>query len=144
MKAGRQDREQCEREMEEMFGFVPEFYDAVPDSVVQHAWGIQRDFQLADTALDMKTKELIGLAVASQLKCRYCVYFHTQAAKAHGASEEELLEAVAMGGMTDMFSNMITGARIDFDRFQREVDRAIEHMKAHLEQAMERMDEAQL
>ncbi len=134
---GGQSRGEIEREMKDTLGLVPDFYDAVPSSVVQHAWGAQRDFELAETALDMKTKELIGLAVASHIKCRYCIYFHMQAAKAHGASEEELREAAAMGGLTDMFSNMITGARIDFDQFQRDVDRVIEHMKEHAGESLE-------
>ncbi len=128
--AGRSDgRRRAEQEMEKAFGFVPDFYDAVPSEVIEQAWGMQRELELNDTALDMKTKELIGLAIASHIKCRYCVYFHSEVAKAHGATAEELREAAAMGGMTDFFSNAITGAQIDFDQFKRDTDRAIEHMK---------------
>lgn len=130
------DHRRAEQEIEATFGFVPEFYRAMPEPVFQHAWGIQRDFELCDTTLDMKTKELIGLALAAQIKCRYCTYFHTEAAKAHGASEEELREAAAMGGMTGLFSNALTAAQIDYDRFRREVDRIIEHMTEEAGQTM--------
>lgn len=121
-------RKQSEREIEEMFGFVPSFYDAMPDSAFQHAWGLQRDLELAETSLDPMTKELIGLAMASHIKCRYCIYFHTEAALHHGATHEQLQEAIAMGGLTVLWSNCLSGAQIDLDRFHQEVDRALEHI----------------
>ena len=47
-------------------------------------------------ALEPKTKELIGLAVAAQIPCEYCVYYHTKAAKADGATAAQIKEAIAM------------------------------------------------
>src|SRR5678815_5589095 len=91
-----------EKEMMQLFGFVPDFYKTVPEVAQRHAWGLQRDLELAQGALDPRTKELIGLAVAAQIKCQYCTYFHMAAARAHGASDEEMREAVLMGGFTDM------------------------------------------
>lgn len=122
-------RRACEREMAEIYGFTPEFWDAVPNAVYQHAWAIHRDFQLQETALTPKIKELIGLALASHIKCRYCTYFHTQAARFYGAKDEELREASTMGGYTSMMSNALTGAEVDFDHFTEEVDRAFEHLR---------------
>ena len=90
--------------------------------------GRHRDFELAETAIPNKYKELIGLAVAAHIKCRYCIYFHTQAARANGATDEELKEACAMGGLTVQYSNAISGARYDFEKFEREVDRAVDYM----------------
>lgn len=121
-------REQARREMEEMFGFVPQFYEALPESARSDCWGIQRDLELSETALDNKTKELIGLAMAAHIKCRYCIHFHTEAARAHGASDAELREACAMGGLTVLFSNMITGTQTDFERFKTETNRALQHV----------------
>lgn len=119
---------QIEQEMIAHFGFVPEFYGTLPHSALREEWAIHRDFELAETAIPNKYKELIGLAVAAHIKCRYCIYFHEQAAIAHGATEEELKEACFMGGMTVQYSNAITGMRYDFDKFKSEVDRAIEFM----------------
>ena len=39
--------------------------------------------------LDGETKELIGLAVAAQIPCEYCIYYHTKAAKAGGATDAD-------------------------------------------------------
>jgi AhpD family alkylhydroperoxidase len=122
-------KKQARNEIEDTFGFVPDFYDVSPDVIYASTWSIQRDLELSDeTVLDHKTKELIGLALAGHIKCQYCSYFHMRAAEAFGASEQELREAVAMGAMTSMFSDTLNGLRYDLEKFQREVDRAVEYI----------------
>src|SRR6478736_1764344 len=50
------------------FGFVPQFIKAMPDSMIAGFWFTMKSFQAnPNTSLDGKTKELIGLAVASQI-----------------------------------------------------------------------------
>ena len=48
----------------------------------------------ADGALPAKTKELIAVAVAHVTQCPYCIKGHTKAARKHGATPEEIMEAV--------------------------------------------------
>lgn len=48
----------------------------------------------ADGALPGKTKQLIAVAVAHVTQCPYCIRGHTEAALKHGASEQEIMEAV--------------------------------------------------
>jgi len=43
-------------------------------------------------ALDVKTKELIGLAASMVLRCDDCVKYHIQSSLEAGASEKELIE----------------------------------------------------
>jgi AhpD family alkylhydroperoxidase len=119
---------QIQQEMIAHFGFVPDFYQTLPATSLPQEWAVQRDFEFAETAIPNKYKELIGLAVAAHIKCRYCIYFHMQAARANGASDEELKEACFMGGLTVQYSNTITGMRYDLEKFQREVDRAVSYM----------------
>lgn len=45
-------------------------------------------------ALDAKTKQLIAVAVAHVTQCPYCIKGHTKAALRHGASQQELMEAI--------------------------------------------------
>ena len=52
------------------------------------------------TALPGRTKELVGLGVAAQIPCKYCIYAHTEFAKLNGASDAEVGEAVAMAALT--------------------------------------------
>jgi AhpD family alkylhydroperoxidase len=53
-------------------------------------------------AIDVKTKELIALAIGIAGRCDGCIGFHTAAAVKHGATREEVLEiigvAIYMGG----------------------------------------------
>ena len=46
--------------------------------------------------LDPKTRELIALAVAVSLRCDGCIAAHTEAARKHGASKEEMAEALGV------------------------------------------------
>jgi AhpD family alkylhydroperoxidase len=57
-------------------------------------------------ALDMKTKELISVAVGCYNRCEYCIVYHSYKAFEAGATKEEILEAamvaVAFGGGPSM------------------------------------------
>jgi AhpD family alkylhydroperoxidase len=48
----------------------------------------------AEGALPAKTKQLIAVAVAHVTQCPYCIRGHTKAALRHGATREELMEAI--------------------------------------------------
>src|SRR5512146_2832825 len=47
-----------------------------------------------DGALPAKTKQLIAVAVAHVTQCPYCIRSHTKAALRHGATRQELMEAI--------------------------------------------------
>ncbi len=47
-------------------------------------------------ALDMKTKELIALAIGIAGRCDGCIGFHTAAAIRLGATREEVIETIGM------------------------------------------------
>ena len=48
----------------------------------------------ADGALPAKVKQLIAVAVAHVTQCPYCIRGHTQGALRHGASPQEIMEAI--------------------------------------------------
>src|SRR5687768_13815242 len=48
----------------------------------------------ADGALPVKTKQLIAVATAHVTQCPYCIRGHTKAALRHGATSEEIMEAI--------------------------------------------------
>jgi AhpD family alkylhydroperoxidase len=47
----------------------------------------------ADGAIPKKYRELVAIAVACTTQCPYCIEVHTKAAKAAGATREEVVEA---------------------------------------------------
>ncbi len=59
------DRHETERDIEETFGLVPEFFRRVPDYLLPSEWASFKSLELSDqTAIPNKYKELIGLAVS--------------------------------------------------------------------------------
>jgi AhpD family alkylhydroperoxidase len=73
--------------------------------------------------LDMKTKELIALALGVAAHCDACIGFHVQALVKLGASKAELEEALGMavymgGGPSLMYSANAVAA---FDEFSNAV-----------------------
>ncbi len=118
-------------EVERTFGFVPTFLKSLPDEALPGAWAALRDLELnPNTAIPGKYKSLIGLAVSSQVPCGYCVYFDTQGARAEGASEDELREAIGMAAITRQWSTVLNGRQIDRAAFAADVKGILEHAAA--------------
>tara|TARA_R100000935_G_C2800230_1_gene150120 strand:+ start:32 stop:388 length:357 start_codon:yes stop_codon:yes gene_type:complete len=62
---------------------------------------IKRIFNLdtnafAPGALDIKTKELLGLVASTVLRCDDCVKYHLETSYNHGLSKEEVMEALSI------------------------------------------------
>ena len=111
------------RDIEQTLGLVPGFFKAFPPSGIAGAWSEFKSLQLSpNTKLDVKTKQLIGLAVSAQIPCQYCIYFHAAVAKANGATDAEISEAVAMAAMTRHWSTVLNGMEIDLATFKKETD----------------------
>ena len=51
---------------------------------------------LAPKALDVKTKELIALAIGIAVRCDDCIAFHMKAAIDAGATKDEIVETLGM------------------------------------------------
>lgn len=110
-------------DIQQTLGSVPGFFKAFPEAGIAGAWAEFKSVQLnPNTKLDGKTKELIGLAVAAQIPCQYCIYFHTAVAKANGATEDEIREAVAMAAIARHWSTVLNGMQVDLATFRRETD----------------------
>jgi AhpD family alkylhydroperoxidase len=114
------------RDITATLGFVPGFFKAFPEAGIAGAWSEFKSVQLNPaTALPVKMKELIGLAVASQIPCAYCIYFHTRMARANGATDEEVREAVAMAAISRHWSTVLNGMQVDLATFKAETDQAL-------------------
>ena len=118
------------KDMEKVLGRVPTFMRRFPEVGIAAAWREFKSVQLnPSTALNGKTKELIGLAVAAQIPCQYCIVFHTEAAKLNGATDNEIREAVAMAAITRKWSTILNGTLADETQFRKEVDQVIANVK---------------
>jgi AhpD family alkylhydroperoxidase len=112
-------------------GYVPEFIREFPSEARAGAWKAFRDVQLSPaTTLSGKNKELVGLAVASQVPCKFCIIAHTEFAKLNGATDAEIKEAIAMASLTRELSTMMNGLQVDEPQFRRDVERLVKGAKA--------------
>ncbi len=123
-------RTDVQREMKEMFGEVIGFIDEIPDQFIDAEWDLIKRVQFGETLIPNKYKELIGLAVSGATRCKYCAYFHTEAAKLFGATDEEVLEAAFMAKHTMGWSTYLNAREYDYDEFKREFDQIAEHVRA--------------
>jgi AhpD family alkylhydroperoxidase len=108
-------------EIEQTFGGSPEFLKAFPAVALPGAWSETKALEFSDTALPVKTKALIALAVAAQIPCQYCVWSDTQQARRAGATEEEIYEAVAMSALERHWSTILNGTQADFTQFKKDM-----------------------
>jgi AhpD family alkylhydroperoxidase len=123
--AGTTSSEAAMTEMKEMLGGVPTELQLYPESARAAGWAMMKSTDLNEnTALPSKVRELIGLAVAAQIPCQYCVYYHIKAAKAAGASQEEIREAVHQASLTRHWSTILYGNQYDLDAYKAEIDAA--------------------
>ena len=119
-------------EVKQTLGIVPEWVNEVPPPARPGLWQQMRDFQLAETIIPNKYKELIGLAVSGATRCHYCTLFHTEAARLFGASEAEISEASMMGGLTMQVSTFLNTKQIDRDHFVKETKQIVDHVRKNL------------
>jgi AhpD family alkylhydroperoxidase len=116
------------REAQELLGVVPGFFDTMPESHLGPMWEHFRDMQLRPGKIPAKYQQLIMLGVSMHAKCKYCTDFHTEVAKALGATGEEIAEAALLAGLTADFSNYLGGTQYDYERFKNEVRTACRHL----------------
>ena len=120
--------EETKNEIESMFGFFPLIFDVYPEYALPGAWEAFKELGSPDSKIPPKYRELIQLAVASQIPCVYCIYFHTASAKLFGASDEEIKEAIAHGASTRHWSMVLQGNEVDYAAFKKEVQMMLKKM----------------
>ena len=125
-------RAEVDRDIETTLGLVPQFMQDVPDYLIESEWASFKNLQLGETAIPNKYKELIGLAVSGATRCRYCVYFHKEAARLFGATDEEITEASLVAKNTMAWSTYLNAMAYDFDEFRQEFDRIADHVRAQM------------
>jgi len=126
---GKMNRAQLYKEIEQLLGRVPEWVTKMPDEFVAHFWSMFRDLDLGETKIPNKYKELIGLAVSGATRCKYCTLFHTEAARLFGATDDEIAEAAAMGGLTMAASTFINAEQLDYETFKRETQAIVQYVR---------------
>ena len=121
-------------EIEDTFGIMPGYLEALPEQDLVNEWPNLKRFMFGAGEIDPKQRELIGLAVAGAIGCGFCRHFHKGAAQLHGATDEELAELSFIASYTPRYSAMIQAQDYDFNQFKQEVETIAGHLQ---EQASE-------
>lgn len=124
------NRAEVEADIRETLGLVLGIFDAIPDELIEHEWSLMKQLELAETEIPNKYKELIGIAVSGATRCRYCVYFHTEAARLFGATDAEIAEAGLVAKHAMGWSSYLHSVQFDYDRFVAEVDEAVSYVRS--------------
>lgn len=96
--------------LKELLGRIGEIGKLSPDTL--------RGYQALSAAgsktnlLDAKTRELISLAVAVTTRCDGCITVHTGEALKHGATREEIAEALGVAVAMNAGAAMVYSARV--------------------------------
>lgn len=116
-------QQNAQQDVQQSLGFVPTFIQRYPEKGLQGAWQAMKTIEMSAGELSVKDKQLIGLAVAAQVPCHYCTYFHREMAKLQGATEAEMDEAVALGAQALTWNTLIAGLQVDETQLRQDVDR---------------------
>jgi AhpD family alkylhydroperoxidase len=129
MFADKVSRTEIERDIRTTLGIVPGFFERIPTAALAHEWPLFKHFELGETHIPQKYKQLLALAVHAETKCRYCTLFHTELAKLFGATDEEIQEAVHFAKHTVSWSVYLNGIRYDLGRFEDELAQVVDHAR---------------
>ena len=97
-----------------------EFRQRMNERILAEPNQVVRRFFALDTqtyqpgALDVKTKELLGLVASLVLRCDDCISYHVAQCKEAGASRDELFETFSVG--------LVVGGSIVIPHLRRAVD----------------------
>lgn len=82
--------------------------------VIKRMFSVDSLAYRADGALDVKTKELLGLVASLVLRCDDCVSYHLSQCLESGTSREQIMEAMSIG--------LVVGGTIVIPHLRRAVD----------------------
>jgi len=109
-------------EITETLGQVPNFFQEMPEDSLVSEWTLFKKAVVRDdTAIPPKYRELIGVAVAAATQCWYCSNFHSGVAGLHGATEQEIQEAVLLAKFAAGWSTYFNGSIYDKNLFLKEL-----------------------
>jgi AhpD family alkylhydroperoxidase len=124
-----EDRHEAERDIDETLGLNPEWLQRVPDYLLPTEWASFKSLVFGETTIPNKYKEMIGLAVSGATRCRYCAYFHAEAARLFGATEDEITETAMIAKNTMGWSTYLNTLQFDYGEFTAEFDRITAHAR---------------
>ena len=120
--------EETIKDIENTFGSVPGFMKNTPTDILTQLWPLFKKYQLGESIIPRKYREMMMLAAAAAVKCPYCQTYHKEVSKMWGVSSEELNELAAVVALTAFWSNVLHTQNYEYDTFAKELKQMGEYM----------------
>lgn len=95
---------------------VPNFWRAIAHNpaYLRAEWDKLKTV-MGEGALDRRTKEMIAVAVSATNNCDYCLSSHTEALRALGVTDAELVELLAVVDFFNGSNAMASGLKVGYE-----------------------------
>ncbi len=105
---------QLQEKLTKHFGFLPEVFQAMGrnGAFLEHVLALS---DAAGKGLDVRTKELIRIAVSAVNGCKYCLDAHRSAAKKAGVTDDEITAALEVAAEISLFNNFNKAIDLESD-----------------------------
>jgi AhpD family alkylhydroperoxidase len=97
--------------------WINNFWKAIANdpATLKRTWESLKQIMVAPGTLDPLTKEMIYLAISVTNQCGYCIASHTVAAQKKGMTDAMFMELMAVVGMANETSKLVTGYQVEID-----------------------------
>lgn len=123
-------RNEIEREIESVLGFIPSWFQPMSDQYLEQEWIAWKAQAAKKGAIPEKYRELVNLGVMAAAQDKYGVFYCTESAKMAGATEEEIREVAELVKYDVGWGPFLRLNQVDFELFKKEVVRAMETFKS--------------
>ncbi len=120
------DRQEIYRKIESRLGFVPEWVRSMPDQSISELSGLL-ELRFRETSIPPKYRDLIALAAATSMRSRTGIPLNREVAKMHGATDEEVHDAVLLASMVTLLGTYLDGIQYATEPFKKEVDKMVSY-----------------
>jgi alkylhydroperoxidase/carboxymuconolactone decarboxylase family protein YurZ len=129
MEESNMTRNEIEREIESMLGFIPSWFQPMTDQTLELEWMAWKAQATRKGAIPEKYRELISAGIMAATQDKYGVFYCTEAAKMAGATEEEIQEVAEIVKYDVGWGPFLRLNQVDFEQFKNEVVRAMDTVK---------------
>lgn len=95
---------------------VPNFWRAIANQpeYLKNEWNKLKEIMSTGT-IDRKTKEMIAVAVSATNNCDYCIRSHTDALRALGTTDAELVELLSVVDFFNGSNAIASGLKVEYE-----------------------------
>jgi AhpD family alkylhydroperoxidase len=120
--------EETVKDIQQTFGMFPGFFKNTPKDVLPQMWPLFKKYQIGESIIPKKYREMMMLASAAATKCPYCQTYHREVAKMLGATEQELQELAVVVAGSAFWSNILHVENYDYNTFVKELQQIGEYV----------------